>query len=340
MPPDDITDEIEDMDAGSSAASDLDVAADAVSAEAAPASSSAATDETEASSLSVVRDVVAQREAEQAEAAPSAEGDEAGEAADGTQPTEQDNEEFSDVPFHKHPRFQQLVRERNELRGDSTEYRKITSFMERSGLSADEAANGLNIMALAKLDPVAAWKELKPFVQSVLIAAGEVLPDDLDKRVKAGELTVDVAKEMSRLRAGEKSRSFREQFQQERGVQQKQVELGRALKDTAATWEADRKLKDPNFNAKLPRIQEKIAFLHATEGMPTTVEGVKDQLKRVYEAVNKELAPVVAPVRQQARPAIQPVRGGTVAGNARPEAPSGTRSTLDVIRDELGKRRA
>src|SRR4051812_45295358 len=112
------------MDADSSAAPALD-AAETPATEAtveAPAESSPATDETEADTLSVVRDVVDARTSEEAAAAPSAEGEDTGEGADDTAGAE-DNENFSDVPFNQHPRFKHLVAERNTFRQDAGRYR-------------------------------------------------------------------------------------------------------------------------------------------------------------------------------------------------------------------------
>jgi hypothetical protein len=202
MPPKDL-DEPLDMDADSSAAPALDENAAAPVAEAAPADSSAATDETEADTLSVVRDVVEAREEAPAEAAPSAEGEEG---------------------------------ERNELRGDSVEYRKITSYLETNGLSAGEAADGLEVMALMKLGDPRAWELLKPRVQNLLIAIGEVLPDDLAKKVDAKEMTREAAMEVSKARASLKTQEVRQKFNEQQGQRRQQQEMGASLTTAAATW--------------------------------------------------------------------------------------------------------
>jgi hypothetical protein len=314
----------------------------AQAADATAASSSSATDETEVDTLSVVRDVVEQRETVETAAAPSAEGvEEVGEAADGQAPkAEQDD--YSDVPFNQHPRFQQVIRERTEFKADSDEYRKITSFLDSNGLTPKEASDGIEIMALMKLDPAAAWKRLQPLVKNVLIAAGEVLPDDLDKQVKDGKLTRDGALEVSRARASLATQKARETFNAERGQRQQQTAASTAVVDAVAEWENDRSLKDPQFKAKLPRLQEKIAFLHATEGRPKDAAGAKAQLKKAYDAVNKELPKVVDPTPKPVRkPAITPVRGGQVATNAQTQQPSSkAKTTLDIVREGIQRQSA
>ncbi|AKR54331.1 hypothetical protein XM25_00620 [Devosia sp. H5989] len=330
-------DEIEDMDVESSTTSQ-DAANEAEqSAELENANSSVATDETEADTLTVVRDVVDQREEEQAEAASSAEGEESGDSAGDVQ--ELDNEGYTDVPFHKHQRFQDLIRERNELRDDATRYRNVQAFIDQNGLSGEEVALGFDIMAKMKTDPAAAWEVLQPLVKDVLLAAGEILPDDLAKRVESKELTKEAALEVSRLRAAEKNRAAREQFQQQNGQRQQQIEQGNSLRSTAQSWLNERRLKDPNFATKETRLHEKIAFLHATEGKPSDPAGVKAQLKKAYDAVNAELAQVPArsgapASRPAAKRPIAPVRGGTVA-NAHAGKP---KNTMDAIRQVVAAR--
>lgn len=333
--PDRELDEIEEMDAVSSVASE-DVAADAAPAEdVAAAESSPATDENVSDTLSIVRDVVAANQEAEA-AASSAEGEEAGDlAVDGQDSQEQDPDDYSDVPFHKHPRFKQLIGERDSLRGESVEYRKITTYLDQNGLSYQEAAEGLEVMALMKLDPEKAWAALEPRVKLLLEATGRVLPQDLAERVKNKEISREFALELSKERAGRKSLEARQQFEREHGERRQQTQAVTAIVDTATSWERDRELKDPNFGAKRPRIMEKLAFLHATEGRPTSVEATKAQLKKAYDAVNAEIgtqpAPAAARPAPPRKPAVRPVTGGQVAGNASQSAP---KSTLEVIRQQ------
>lgn len=336
MPPE-LTDEIEDMDVESSTASQDEANVDAQADTGAAAESSTATDETEPSSLSIVRDVVGAETEEAAAAASSAEGEEGtGTEGDGTTPEPSDD--YSDVPFHAHPRFKQLIGERNAFRDDATRYRNVETFIEQQGLTPNEAADALTLVGLAKLDPTEAFKAIAPWFKKVAIAAGEILPDDLQQRVQKGEVTADVAKELSRARAASANTAARQQFEQQRGQRQQQTQSARALTSAAASWEQDRALKDPNFAAKLPLIRKKLEFLHATGQRPNTPEGVNEQLKMVYRAVNDELGvQAAAKTRQQKKPAISPVRGGAVAGNAQPAAPSGHRSTVDIIKEQLGR---
>jgi hypothetical protein len=187
------------------------------------------------------------------------------------------------------------------------------------------------IFAQAKTDPVAAWNAVKPWVQGLLVAAGEVLPDDLRSRVEKGELSQDAAMEINRERAKSSSATSRQTFAEQQRERSTARERSEALVNSANQWEADRYRLDPNFEAKQIPLRKEIAYLHATEGKPNTPEGVLDQLKRAYKAVNDSFKAPTVPkpgAAPHARPAIKPVTGGQVSGSVR-EAPQ---STLDIVR--------
>lgn len=295
------------------------------------ADSSPATGEesSEAETLSVVRDVVGdEEEAPAEEQASPAEGEEAGPEAgdDAPEAKEQDDEDYTDVPFHKHPRFQQLLRKAKTYEEDAKRYQNVQSFIDQHGLQADEAAELLVIGGLMKTNPAEAWRRMKPAVQKVLMAAGEVLPDDLKERVQKGEISPQAALEVSRLRAQQSSTESMRAFEQQRQEQMRQREVQTRLQQTAASWEQDRRAKDPNFDAKYDALLDGVYALQRREGIPTTPEGVRDQLTRAYKAITP-------PAAAKPRPAPKPTNAsGQVAGNQRPAE----QSTLDIIRAHVG----
>lgn len=262
------------------------------------------------STIDVVRDVVGERKPAEGS---SPEGQKEGEAADpkaNQAAKEPDDEKFSDVPFHKHPRFQQLLKQRDSLKGDAERYKNVETFLRQNNVAAEEASQALTIAALLKTDPVKAWETLQPIVKQLLVDAGVVLPSDLRARVEAQELTEDAAKEIAKERA---SRTTVERKQQ---VTETQVETDRrtafveGLRTAANTWEAERTTKDPNFAAKKPLIMKELAWIHTTEGKADSPAKVREQLERAYKAVGtvavpartKSAAPTVGQATRQ-RPA-------------------------------------
>jgi hypothetical protein len=114
--------------------------------------------ETEDSLLAVVQSVSAQSDEQSTDAgdtdSPTEEQsqDTVNEQADGQQP-----EDFSKLPFNKHPRFRELVKEKNsyktqvaEYEADAKQYREIQGFMQANGLTAEEVAQSLETLAKMK----------------------------------------------------------------------------------------------------------------------------------------------------------------------------------------------
>jgi len=314
--------DVELQDATSSPAPVLDEqpaaepAVETVAAESSPATG----EQDDASLLSVVRDAVQARKEPKPAASPADRSEEKAKEA-----VEPDDENYSDVPFNKHPRFQHLLRQTRTYKVAAERYANVERFLSENGLSGEEANDGLQIMALAKLQPREAWEKVRPWVQSLLIAAGEVLPPELQQRVERGELTPDAAAEISRLTAGQKAALAQQQFREERQRTDAATAQASAITAAADAWQEERAARDPNFAAKIDLLQREVAYLHRSEGIPNTPQGVRAQLTSAYEAVNKRFTPP-APVRPKG--AVRPLTTSQVAG----KQASDTMTTLDIVR--------
>lgn len=283
--------------------------------------------------LSVVRDAVAKTADDSASPAGQEGSDTSptGETASAQDSTPEDDENFSDVPFHKHPRFQAIVRQRNQMREQAKhyetgakQYEQIQAFLETNGMTDDEAAEILKLRALMKSNPAEAWKSLKPIVQQLLVDAGEVLPPDLAARVQKGEMTKAAATEISRLRAAQtsmtKSQEQAQRQAQERAVQERQ----NAIMSAVTEWEKGVKLKDPDYAALEEDVKIHVVYLQRTQGMPQTPEAARKMAEDAYAAVKKRRAPVAQP-----RQPVTPIRGGRVASGQPSDAPKGM---IDIVR--------
>jgi hypothetical protein len=280
----------------------------------------------------IVRDVVAKRK-EPAASSATVEVEPAQRADRQPAAKEPDNESYSDVPFNKHPRFQALLHERNEFKTDAVRYRNVQGFLDNQGLSAEEAADMLIIGGLMKVNPLEAWKRMQPTLKKLLVAAGEVLPDDLKGLVTEGQMSKEAALEVSRARAATQAVEFQRSFDQQQAERRALSDKRMLRVNAAQSWEDDRRRRDPNFDAKLPDILKEVVWLQSQEGVPEEPQKVQDQLRRAYETVNKSRPAARAPAR---RPAMTPVNGGQVAGDARPQP----KNTMEIIQAELAKRNA
>lgn len=313
------------------------------------AAASPAEDEDEQDTRSIVRDVVQPPAAEVASSAKDEDED------DEKTGEEEDEEDFSKDPFSAHPRFQRVLQQRREYKVDALEYRKLTTFLNESGVEGAEAGAALEVAALRKNDPVACFERLKPWIHQLAIDAGEILPQDLAQRVQAGTLSRDDAFLMSRERAKVRTNELQVDNAKKRGERQEQDRHSSELKKAASDWEKGRKLRDPNFAKKLPLMQRELAYLQRVDGHPKTPDQVKAQLKKAYGNVSAQYqqaedlksrtqqrsqrptaaaaAPGAVPqvgtqVPPGRKPAVTPVVGGQVNGNAQ-IPPS---STVDIVR--------
>ena len=281
--------------------------------------------------LSIVRDVV---QPKSEEAASPAEQEAQAEQPTDAEPTKEHDDSYTDVPFNKHPRFQTLLKERNEFKQDAARYRNVQTFMDSNGITAEEAADGFDVMAKLKTDPHAAWEKLKPIVQNLLTVIGEVLPNELAQRVEAGELSREAAFEISRAQAKATSVENRQSFFEQQTARRMAEKHAQSLYDAASDWEGDRKLKDPNFASKFDALQKELVFIHHREGKANTPDGVRDQLNRAYKAVTVA-APAPAPAPQRKQPITSQATSSASASSSTAPKPA---STLDIIRAERAKR--
>lgn len=295
------------------------------------ATSSSATGEETSSILDIVRDVVDKQADSKAESPPEGEIKSEDNGLDDEQPVKElDDENFSDTKLSKHPRFQQVIRQRNDLRKevetyrhDAQLYRNVNGFLEQNGISADEAGETLVVAALMKTNPQEAWNRIRPRIQQLLIDAGEVLPEAVQARVNAGELSPDTALELTRAQATAQALQAQNALREQQYNQQRHMEHAARIDDAATSWVQDRLQKDPNFAAKQDTLIKEVLWLQQTEGKPQTPDKVKDQLQRAYKAINTAFAPQSS----APRPAVRPVVNGQPSGETRPSA----LSTADVI---------
>lgn len=275
--------------------------------------------------LSVVRDVV---DSSRAEGSPPRDEEQAGKPGDSQKQQAQDGDDsYEDVPFNKHPRFRKLLTERNTFKVQAERSQNIEAFLRETGVTDAEAANALEVSALAKHNPAAAWERLRPWVQDLLVRAGEVVPDDLAKRVEAGELSREAAIELSKARAGVSSLEAQRKFESDQRAAQQAEQVRQARLGVVQGFYDSRMAADPLFEKKLPYLEREIAWRHRNGDNPDTPAGVQKQLEDVYAHVNKEYRGLFAPPPRQ-RQAIKPVMGGQGASaDVKPQP----KSVLDIV---------
>jgi hypothetical protein len=243
--------------------------------------------------------------------------------------SEPDNEAFGDVPFHNHPRFRELIQQRNDLRAPAESYKKIEAFLVENAIEPKEASDALNWVALTKSDPEQAWAQIKPRIQDLLLTIGEVLPPDIRAQVQNGQLSADVAKALAKERAKATIAQGRLSFHDQQAEAQRKRQEATAVSEkqaavsaAARAWDTAVRGRDADYAKKERRLKSEVLLLQREDGIPDTAEGVKAQLDKALKAVNAEFARAMP-----RRPGVTPVTGGSVSGSPRAQP----NSVLEIV---------
>lgn len=195
------------------------------------------------------------------------------------------------VPFHNHPRWKEIVAEREALKPRAEQYDKITTFMKQNQLSEMEMVEGFKVMALMKHNPVEAYKTLQSHMQKLAPYTGEVLPEDLRKRVDEGFDSPESAKELARLRAEREFAAARQAELQKAAEENAEAERQKALVSAVNTWEQGEKAKDPDWSEKSKLVYDRIRSM-VPQGKQFSASEAVEVARRALAEVNAALRPM------------------------------------------------
>ena len=300
------------------------------------AESSAAEGVKHASPLEAVKAALAGNSESKAADAPS-ESPAKGEGSQSSESQTDSSDEDEKLPFGKHPRFKQLVEERNALKTQLAEltdakvkaesFDRIQSFVADAGLTAQEVDQGMAIMSMMKNDPVAALQALAPYVDALRKLSGDQLPDDLQQRVAEGYIDEETAKELSRLRSQTALKDQKLQQTQQREQQQTVQQQANQMGDAVSAWEKNWQKNDPDYEFKRDFVRSRVRELIQEHGAPRNIQ----QAIHVAEVAKKE---VEERFRGRLSPSRQPTR--TVTGGAsNGSGVTAPKSALDVAKMAL-----
>lgn len=213
----------------------------------------------------------------------------------------------ADVPFHKHPRWQEMLRERDGYKAKADQFDAIGTFARQNNLTAEELNQGFEIMALMKNNPAKALELLAPHLSNLELATGRKLPDDLQKKVEDGLLDDETAQELARTRIeaqtnrarAEQTESERQQ-ERERQAAEAAVSAAQAMQGAVVQWEEGIKQRDPDYSHKQRFVTDRVRALMAEKGRPQNAEEAVALVKEAYDDVTKQMRTML-PKREQVR---------------------------------------
>ena len=252
------------------------------------------------------------------------------------------DEEDLKLPFHKHPRWQEMKEANRALRADSKakdeqiaaltaehtvfkqshdQFQGLVSFMQQSSLTSDEVNTGLEIMRMMKHDPERALQALMPYVDTLRTAAGYVLPPELKQQVDQGMITEDAAVELSRTRsrealarhAADNALAQVEQIQASRQVETVVSIVQNAVSAWERAWSTS-----PDYKTLQPHVNERIELELNRRRLAGTLPRTADEAVQIAEFCRTEVSNKLRAFLPQKRE-IRPIAsGGTVQATAKP----------------------
>jgi hypothetical protein len=225
------------------------------------------------------------------------------------------------LPFHNHPRWKELLSERDSFKSRAEQYDKVEQYMVKNQLSPQEVAEGFQVMSLLKHNPVEAYKVLSGHLSRLAPIVGESLPEDISRRVDNGDVDIESAKELAKARAQANLLAQQQQL----GVVERQNQEYNAkqtqVRDAVMAWESNIKQRDPDYSAKQKFIMDKVRVMIGNETPNSTQEAIA-MVERAYADVNEGMRSFI-PRRSQT---VMTSSSSSVSAQPQPK------TLLDVVR--------
>ncbi|HEY5960953.1 MAG TPA: hypothetical protein VIV60_30565 [Polyangiaceae bacterium] len=202
---------------------------------------------------------------------------------EGEKPSQEKNE--VEPPWHKDERFQTFLREKKEFDEAKTaalaavqREQEFFTFMQQNGITPEQLRDTHETLALINTDPAKALERLQPLIQQLQRFNGEALPEDLQKSVENGELSLEHAR---RIAVAESKHKFTEQ----RGKQEHVTQTARAIHGALSNWEQQKLQSDPDYARKQMMVNRTFTALSATQPWQTPEQAVA-LAEKAYAEVN------------------------------------------------------
>jgi hypothetical protein len=228
------------------------------------------------------------------------------------------------LPFHNHPRWKEVIAERNALREKAGSFDTLIGEVAKTGLDVREFNELLGVGALIKQDPAKALERIEAVADQLRGIVGDKLPDTLKKRVDDGEISEADAREISRAKA-QASLAEQRRVQDAEGQQQARIQthLDDCKRAVTAWMDAEAKL-DPDWSKKQPLVIREAQELERQYGTPPTVQDAAKLMKAAKARAEEQIRAFV-PSRAPVKPAIT----GGVASTQHAPAPRNIAEAID-----------
>jgi hypothetical protein len=263
--------------------------------------------------------------------------------ADGEIPDDLSEDELKALSWKAQQRFKKLAStlktrdgEVTTLKTKADEYDKIVGSINKAGLDNREVDELIEIGSLLKKDPARALAALQPIVDTLRDVAGEILPPELQERVRLGYISESDARELHKAKVNEgQARRTAERESAERKAADEATANEKLISTSVSAveaWEKQQAATDPDWTLKQKEVAEQVELAIVREAQkrnapwfPNAKESV-ELSKAALKTVNERLA------RFKARPnEIRP----PAAPGASPRSKPAPKTMLDAINNAL-----
>ena len=201
------------------------------------------------------------------------------------------------LPFGKHPRFKELVEQKNlserkvqELEPYAARAKAIDQFLTTNKITPQDYEAALQLTALVQADPAKALTALESITEQIRLNLGQALPKDLQQRVDEGTLAASDAKEMAQLRLSQRRNETQVKQTQEQASRQTQQQIVSSLD----SWSQSTAKSDPDFKPKTaasePDGKYELVYAKFTslwqQSQPKDAQAAIALAQKAYEDVN------------------------------------------------------
>ncbi len=201
------------------------------------------------------------------------------------------DEKDKELPFHKHPRFQEVIKERSTFKQKSEELtpfaeraKSIDSYCQKHGISGEEFNSVMELTALTHVNPAEALKALRTYVETLEVSLGNKLPSDLQKEVDDGTLSVERAKELTNARIKNQGLEHTSKRSEAQIAQERQAAITTAVN----SWDSQKRSSDAAYDKKYPLIEKSFIAL-CTMTPPRNPQEAIVLAEKAYADVNTAL---------------------------------------------------
>ena len=220
------------------------------------------------------------------------EGEEQKEEVVPEKPVTLDKPEDEKLPFHKEPRFQELIQEKNQykekvaaLEPQAKRAQVLDEYVAQYNIQPQQLQSALEYLRLLNTEPQKAYEMLKPTYERLAMLSGDKLPTDLQEQVTAGVIPVELAKELAQARSGKEYQAWQSQTQQL--TQQQRAEL--AIQGAIDSWATSTMQRDPDLTRgsdKYNYLDMKLKAMRLATPPRTPEEGLR-LTEQAYKETNE-----------------------------------------------------